>query len=142
MKKALFLLSLCSAMTAQAQGLRGEYFANQNFSGSPLIRIDPSLSFDWLNGSPAAGIPTEHFSIRWTGEIVPQFEEVYTFYTGSDDGIRVWLNGQRIISNWQPHILATNTATAFLKAGHRYRIQVDFYDNTAGAVASYPGGFL
>jgi hypothetical protein len=136
MRAVLIAVALFSSLAAHAQGLRGEYFFNQFFTNAPYVRRDLSINFDWGTASPAPGVPTERFSVRWTGEIVPQFEEVYTFYTGSDDGIRLWINGQRLISNWSPHILTTNVASMFLKAGQRYRVQVDYYDLTVGAVAS------
>jgi beta-glucosidase len=50
------------------EGLRAEYFANDNFQGKPLIvRVDPQIDFDWSSASPATGIPANAFSVRWTG---------------------------------------------------------------------------
>ena len=51
-------------------GLRGEYFANAEASGRPLVtRIDRQIDFDWSKASPAAGLAQDKFSVRWSGKI-------------------------------------------------------------------------
>jgi len=32
-----------------------------------------------------------------------QYTEEYTFYTISDDGVKVWVNGVLLINNWTDH---------------------------------------
>ena len=46
-----------------------------------------------LAGDRASASDT--FSVRWTGQVQPQFTETYTFYTQSDDGVRLWVNNGR-----------------------------------------------
>ena len=62
----------------------------------------------------------------------------------SDDGIRLWVNGQLVINNWTDHAATTNTSAAIaLTAGVRYTITLEFYEKAGSAVAklqwSYPG---
>ncbi|MBK8048459.1 MAG: hypothetical protein IPK16_15885 [Anaerolineales bacterium] len=46
---------------------KGEYFANRHLSGAPgYVRNDRAIDFDWSYRSPAPGIPSENFSVRWT----------------------------------------------------------------------------
>jgi hypothetical protein len=33
----------------------------------------------------------------------PRYSEKYTFYTISDDGVQLWVNGQKLIDNWTLH---------------------------------------
>jgi len=47
-------------------------------------------------GCPQA---SHRFSVRWTGQVQPPTTGRYTFYTTTDDGARVTINGQRIIVN-------------------------------------------
>ncbi len=64
-------------------GLRGEYFPNTTFGGTPaLVRTDRQIDFDWYNASPAAGIPAKDFSVRWTGTITAPAPGDYTFSIG------------------------------------------------------------
>jgi len=61
-------------------GLKGEYFANPDFSGKPgVVRVDPQIQFNWNAASPAAGIPTRAFAVRWSGTLTPPGPGEYTF---------------------------------------------------------------
>ena len=42
------------------------------------------------------------FSVRWTGQVQPQFGETYTFHVTADDGVRLWVRGQLLIDRWSP----------------------------------------
>ena len=77
-------------------GLAATYFDNLDFTGTTVTRIDPTVNFDW-GAAPAAGIGADTFSVRWTGQVKPQFSQTYTFYTQSDDGVRLWVNGQLLV---------------------------------------------
>jgi len=56
----------------QTMGLKGEYFDNLQFEGTPkLVRVDARINFDWNRVAPAADLPLTAFSVRWTGELVP-----------------------------------------------------------------------
>ena len=121
--------------SASGGGLTGAYYPSMTFAGTPVTRVDPSVNFDWGNGSPVSGIATDKFSVRWTGEILPLYSETYTFTTTSDDGIRVTVNGKKIIDNFTDHGPTDNTGTVALTAGQRVLIKIEFYENGGGAVA-------
>lgn len=121
---------------ATGNGLRAEYYNNLDFTGLVLTRVDPTINFNFGSGSPAPGVDGDTFSIRWTGQVEAQFSEDYIFYTNSDDGIRVRINGQTVIDRFvdQP---ATEVASAPIRlvAGQKYDIVVEYYDNTLDAIA-------
>ena len=95
-----------------------------------MSRVDPTVDFVWGAGSPAPGIAADTFSARWTGEVVPQFSQTYTFSTLSIGGVRVTVNGKKIIDNWTSHSTAvTNSGTIALTAGKYYPIQVDYRED-------------
>jgi hypothetical protein len=68
--------------------------------------------------------------------IQPQFNETYTFSTTTDDGVRLWVNGQLIIDHWVAQAPTTWTGTIALQAQQYYNIQMDYYQAGGGAVAS------
>jgi hypothetical protein len=41
------------------------------------------------------------YTVRWTGQVQPQFSETYVFDVKSDDGCRLWVNDQLLINKWQ-----------------------------------------
>lgn len=105
-------------------------------SGAPVLtRTDSAVDFNWGSGSPGTGAPNDNFSVRWTGQVQPQFSEVYTFFTTSDDGIRLWVNNVLLINDWNNHGPTERSATILLTAGTRYEIKVEYYEATGGAVA-------
>ena len=64
-----------------------------------------------------------------------QFSQTYTFYTTSDDGVRLWVNGQPLIDNWTDHAATENSGTIALTAGQRYDVEMEFYENGGVATA-------
>ncbi len=116
-------------------GLKGDYYNNADFTGFALSRIDGEVNFNWDNGSPDPAIEADTFSVRWTGQVEPRFSETYTFYTQSDDGVRLWVNGILLVDNWTTHAPTENSGTISLTAGTRYQIQMDYFEGGGGAVA-------
>ena len=93
------------------------------------------VNFDWGTGSPDPSIGADTFSVRWTGQVQPQYSETYTFYTTSDDGVRLWVNGQLLVDNWTDHGPTENSGTITLTANQKYDIVMTYYENAGGAVA-------
>jgi len=125
-----------SGTTPTVAGLKAQYFANTSGTAQLLLqRTDATVNFDWGTGSPDSSIPVDHFSARWTGQLQAKYSETYTFTTTSDDGVRLWVNGQLLINNWTNHAAVDNSATITLVAGQKYDIIMEYYENTGGAVA-------
>jgi glucose/arabinose dehydrogenase len=120
---------------ATTPGLAASYFNNMTLTGTPLTRVDPDIDFDWGTGSPAAGIGINNFSVRWTGKITPKVTGTHTFYTSSDDGVRLWVNGILLIDNWTDHAPTENSNTLYLTAGQAYDLRMEFYEDIGGALA-------
>ncbi len=116
-------------------GLSVTYYNNIGFTGTTVTGVDPTVDFAWGAGSPSAAIANDTFSARWTGQVEAQFTGTYTFYTVSDDGVRLWVNGQQIINNWTDHAPTENSGAIALAAGQRYDIRLEFYENGGGATA-------
>jgi YVTN family beta-propeller protein len=122
--------------SSSAQGLVGQYFTNATLSGTPALTRSEAVSFDWGTGSPGAGIPTDAFSVRWTGQVSALTSGSYVFQTLSDDGVRLFVDGVQLVNNWTDHGTATdNSAAVTLTAGRRYDIVLEYYDKAGGAVA-------
>jgi hypothetical protein len=116
-------------------GLTAVYYDNADFTGPSLTRIDPGVNFDWGVGSPAGELKADTFSARWTGQVEAPASGTFTFYTVSDDGVRLWVNGQLLVDNWTRHRATENSGTITLAAGQRYDIRMDYFEQTGRAVA-------
>ncbi len=126
---------IVSGSIGGGSGLTARYFDNLDFTNFKFGRVDSTLNFDWGNGAPAASIGADQFSVRWMGFVQARYSQTYTFYTTTDDGIRVWVNGQLIIDNWTDHVPTVNTGTINLTAGVLTPIKVEFFENFGGALA-------
>jgi hypothetical protein len=111
---------------------RGEYWSNPNLSGGPaLVRNDSVVSFDWGQGAPAAGMPADYFSARWT-RTMPFGEGTYRFNVSTDDGVRLSIDGQVIIDEWHETSLVTYSVDKRLSAGV-HSLQVEYYEGRDNA---------
>ncbi len=113
---------------------RGEYFNNNSLIGGPsVIRDDANIDFNWGDGSPAAGISNDNFSVRWTRTLVlPPGRHKFT--TRTDDGVRLWVNNQLIIDRWYPQSLSTGEGEIELYGGP-VSIKMEYFDRTGYAEA-------
>ena len=139
-------------------GLTGQYYndsgAGGRFTTLVTTRTDAAVNFNWATGTPGAGIQSDNFSVRWTGQVLAPVSGNYTFSTLSDDGVRLWVNGQLLIDNWTDHGPTVNGSPVIaLTAGQRYDVRLEYYERSAWSILelrwtppgqvhiSYSGGF-
>lgn len=120
------------ALEAEAVGLQAVYFDNENFTGKQVTRTDAVLNCNWQDKSPVTGIAPDTFSVRWTGSITPKYSELYTFTATADDGLRLWVNGVRLIDDWN-YTPEKRYAKLRLEAGKRYAIRIDYHEGVGWA---------
>lgn len=122
-------------------GLTGTYYNNSDFTGSSVVRNDARIGFNWEEGGPVNGIDGNTFSVRWNGTITVPRTGRYTFYTNSDDGNRLWVNGVQLVNDWRNHALRESSGSIDLTAGVSYPIVLEYFENTgyAGLTLSWRG---
>jgi hypothetical protein len=114
---------------------KGEYWTNGTLSGATaLTRNDVSVDFDWGNGAPAALLPADNFSARWSRAQI--FEAgTWRFTALADDGIRVSVDGVLQINEWHP----SNGSTVYTKdvvlTAASHVIVVEYYEGSGSAKA-------
>ena len=93
------------------------------------------MNFSWGTGSPARSIDPDTFSVRWTGQVEAPASGTYTFYTQTSDGVRLWVNGERLIGKWVNQRKREWSGTISLEAGKRYPIKMEYFEGTGEATA-------
>ena len=69
-----------TAASGSVEGLTGEYFANETFTGKPVAtRVDKQIDFNWNAAKPMDAVPAEHFAVRWNGTIAAPAAGDYKF---------------------------------------------------------------
>ena len=133
-----------SSEVGTGTGLLGNYWANTTsaqfitpgFNETPtLTRVDPTIDFDWSTVPPATNVGPDTYVVQWTGSVEPQFNETYTFYTTTDDGVLLYVNGQLLVNEWTPQSATTWSGSIALLAQERYNITMDYFQAGGGAEA-------
>ena len=122
-------------------GLRGNYWSNAP-SSSPFLgafvlnRVDPTINFNFGGGSPDPAVSSNLFSARWFGQVRALDTDTYTFYTTTDDGVRLWVNGQLLVNSWINQAPTEHSGNIALTANQHYDILMEYFENAVGAVAT------
>lgn len=112
-------------------GLQSEYFSNANLSGDPALkRVDASINFEWNNISPGPGVPAQNYSVRWSGMLIPPVDGDYRLGVNTDGGSRLFLDGKKIVDDWNPHGAHIITTLVHLAAGHAYPIRMEYFHHS------------
>jgi len=110
---------------------KAEYFANPDLAGKPKsVRLHEDLDFDWGYGAPLPDLPADDFSVRWTTQ--QTFEAGrYTFYLASDDGVRLYVDGELALDHWETG-LGARSVSRYLSAGE-HTIVLEVVERTGAA---------
>ena len=111
-------------------------------SGAYSIGSVSSFDVDALQAAVDPG-DSDSFAIRFTGLISITAGGTYTFYTNSDDGSKVFINGSEIVDNDGNHGTQERSGTVSLTPG-LHNIEVLFYEDGGGEslVVQYSGPSL
>ncbi len=118
------------------EGLTGQYYDSADLTALKATRVDATVNFDWGTTAPAAGVANTTYSIRWSGAVVPQFSEMYTFTVTADDGVRLWVDNELIITNWISQDAKAVAGRIALRAGVATPIVLEYFQNTGVAAVT------
>ena len=144
--------SATATATTVAAGLRttiidsNSVWATRNFvddvadAVNPIVRVDPDVNAvfdDATYDSPDARVSPDLFTVTYEGYFTPTVSGPHTFYGESDDGMRVFVDGQLVVDAWVDRGTTETAATITpeLTAGRPVEIRVQYYENGGGAVA-------
>ncbi|MEZ4711804.1 MAG: PA14 domain-containing protein [Caldilineaceae bacterium] len=125
-------ISLAPASVRAQTAWNVSYWDNATLSGAPVVtRQELSINHNWAAGSPDAQVSSDTFSARWT-RTEQLAEGAYRFSATVDDGVRVWINGVRIIDAWEVGGARTVSADIYLTAGE-YATRVEYFEANGAA---------
>ena len=121
--------NLCSASSSENTGLRGEYFLEADFRGSPaLVRTDAVINFDADLDWPATLHAAQPQSARWRGWIKPPMNGAYRFHLGGGLGARVTISRLAVMGPELP-----DSVSFQMNAGRFYPITLEIAHLQTGA---------
>jgi hypothetical protein len=117
----------------------GEYFNTMEPVGQPVLtRSDPMIDVDYGTASPEPNsVNADGFSVRWRGELLVPFSQVYTFYTRTNDGSRLWIDEKLIVDKWAwvNRVVDTRGEPIELVGGQRYGIRMEWFNEDGNSEA-------
>ncbi len=127
MDKDLYL----SAPGSNQPGLRGEYYANNDFAGEPaMVRADGGIDFRWFGqNGPVGG---DDFSVIWTGIFTPAEKGTYTYGLVTDGWARVFIGDTEVCGTWgssrQGEVFAEaeTLGSIDLEADRPYNVRIEY----------------
>jgi hypothetical protein len=109
-------------------------------SAANYTGIVSNLDLASTNGQGWPNGPTNNWGKRFTGSIRIPTSGSWTFYTNSDDGSKLWIDGSLVVSNDGLHAMQLRSGTASLTAG-LHTIEVQWFERTGnfGLIVSWSG---
>ncbi|UUZ60426.1 PA14 domain-containing protein [Nocardioides sp. B-3] len=118
-------------------GYTAEYFANRNLQGVPVLtRTEDAIDFNWGGGAPGDGVPADDFSARWTKSLTLEEAGTYQFTVTSDDGFRLYVDGETVLNKWALQGATTYTSNRELSTGE-HEIKLEYFEAGGDAVAGF-----
>ncbi len=130
------LLVFAPLATAAGIGLTGQYYDTATFGTLKTTRVDAEVDFNWGTAIPAGTTITnaDTFSVAWTGQIEPEFSELYTFHVTADDGARLWIDDQLVtLRTFFQGGTGEMRGEARLGAGQRVNVRLEYIEQTGSA---------
>ncbi len=133
---------VCAADQAQWYGryYNGTSLSESNFR---FDRNDDSPNFDWGYGRPSEGGQSvggnNTYSVKWIRTQNFPVPGTYRFTVGSDDGTRLYVNGTRVINNWnnQSYNQSVRTVDVDIQDNCQVQLELRYYENSGRARVSY-----
>lgn len=135
---ALNFIEITHAGTSPSEsrsGLTADYFAGRNFEQLRVSRIDRCIDFPWNAAAPDARVPSDDFTVRWQGCLIPRFSERHMLSVVSAGGVRLWLDDQLVINQWADQGERSHGVEIDLQAGTAARLRMEFFDSAGDATA-------
>ena len=114
-------------------GLKYRYFEG-NFLMLPefdtLNPVKEGIAHDFEVANIAPG-RIDHYALEYTGYIEVYEEGLYTFFTHSDDGSKVYIHDQLVVNNDGSHSARTQKGYVALKAG-LHPIKIEYFEDFLG----------
>ena len=131
-------------------GIMGAYYnspdvPNPKYLASQLIltELDPQVNFN-VDGTRPANVPHDNIGVIWTGAIKAPVTGAYVFTTTSDDGIRLYLDGNLAVDDFiYQGTTVRNASPVNWTAGSIHTVRVVYFQGGGGGLAqlswSFPG---
>lgn len=118
-------------------GLLAEYYPNMEFKGKSTYTTVDLFVNRTFEGFVAPDFPAKEFSARWTGQITAPETGEYMFVVSGDDGYRLYINDDLVISKWSQQAETMTSKIVKLEKDKTYNIRLEYFQDKGGAVIRF-----
>lgn len=114
--------------------VKATYYNGIKLEGEPIATAEyDSLNIILNHTSPEKGVPVYYFSARFETEIL--FENDIELNVVSDDGVTVWIDGEKAFEDKTLHG-ATNFPLKVIKGGKPHKVEIEYFQAGGEAAIS------
>ncbi len=118
----------------EANGLNYSYYEGNWIQLPDFTKITPVKSGSVYDFSlESIHTREDHFAIRYSGYIKLPHEDEYTFYTYSDDGSKLFIDGIEVVNNDGSHSALEKSGSLYLKSGF-HRFELEYFEDFEGQI--------
>lgn len=117
------------------KGMKATFWNNRDMEGEPVLvqQFADPLRLNTAGGTSfASGVELHDFSARFETLFVPDRSGEVAFYLSADDGCRLSVGDESLISDWKNGPASEKCCKLTVEKGKIYPIQIDYYN--AGGV--------
>lgn len=121
-------------VTAPDSLVSGVYYAYYTGEWTSLPDFDELTPVDYGHSSSITlnlASAEDYYALTFDGYLNITTEGEYIFYTASDDGSSLWIDGEKIVDNDGTHGVEEVQGTLCLAVGY-HKIRVEYFENSAG----------
>ena len=108
------------------------YFNNENLEGNVILEKEyKDINFVWNHVSPEENVPIYHFSILFNTKI--RFDEDVNLFIRSDDGVRVYIDDELMVDDWNYHGALENFIME-VKKDKVYDVKIEYFQGGGEAL--------
>lgn len=113
-----------------------DYWSNKTLTGAPdVTRCEATVGENYGSGGPSGtGVGSNNFSARWASTFTTATAKSVKVDVTSDDGVRVYVDGERVIDQWRDQAATSYSGISSELAPGEHTIRVEYYESTGDAV--------
>ena len=136
---AFILLAVIATGLAYLQTARQVWTIKYFPDGSNLLHFQTATSrnidFDWGGSPPVENVPGQYFSAEFYSCFESATLTRFKLLLGSDDGSRLWLNGEPIIENFEYQMHSLKSTEINIPPG-KHVLRIQYFQGVGGASLS------
>jgi len=112
--------------------LRVEFFKGGDFEAKVEDSFMVETALTWAGSIPES-VLNSGYTVRWTGQVLTQAKGTYQFAARTDCGVRLWVDGKKLIDRWDNDEPSVERTCVVLNGNMKIPIRIEHWQGKPGA---------